>query len=133
MLMALGPFRFTVPTFTVDNLDRQVSGRIADQNVIGAAPPTHLLGPSSQSITLSTTFHPLHFNRAGGIMLDAVRLASELQTPLMLISILGRIFDRWIIESVDSGETMWAANGTAQTVTATIKLKRYVGRTGGGR
>ncbi len=130
MLMALGPFRFTVPTFTADTLDRQTSGRVAHQNVIGAPPPTHLLGPGPSTMTLNTTFHPLHLNRAGGLMLDAVRAACALQTPLMFVSIVGRVFGRWVIESVDSSETLFAPNGRAQTVTATLKLTRYVGRSG---
>ncbi|MBC6714806.1 phage tail protein [Aurantimonas sp. DM33-3] len=133
MLMALGPFRFTVPTFTVDTRDRSTSGRIAHSEVIGADQPTHLLGPGPSTITLSTTFHPMHLNRAGGAMLEAVRLACAMQTPLTFVSILGAIFGRWIIESVDSGETQYAPNGQPQTVTATIKLTRYVGRAGGAR
>ena len=128
--MGLGPFRFTVPTFAVDQFDQQSSGRVASPEVMGAKPPTHLLGPNARTITLQSTFHPRHLNKAGGVMLSAVHIACEQQTPLMLISLLGRVFGRYLIVSVGESNTMITSFG-AETVTANISLQEYVGSSGG--
>jgi len=126
MLVGLGPFRFTIPTFAVDELSIQSSGRVASPEVVGGKPPTHILGANARTISLRSTFHPHHLNKAGGVMLSAVHVACEMQQPLMLISLVGRVFGRYIIVSVGEGDTLITALG-AQTVTADISLQEYIG------
>lgn len=131
MLMALGPFRFRVPTYSVEQMSRQVSSRVASQEVIGARPPTHLLGPGEENVTFSSTFFPFHLNGAGLAQLEAVRAACVAQTPLMLISIAGMIFGRWVITDVSDDKTQFGASGLPQVVTVDMSLLRYVPRGGG--
>lgn len=132
MLMALGPFRFTVPTYSVEEIKRVMRSRVASQDVIGARPPTHLLGPGEEAIVLKSTFHPHHLNRGGLLQLEGVRMACAAQTPLMMVSIGGMVFGRWVITNVFDDRTMFMPNlGTPQTVTVDMELVRYVGRGGG--
>ncbi|NKW09928.1 hypothetical protein HGG76_11490 [Ochrobactrum tritici] len=65
MLMAWGPFRFTVPNYSVETISRSLSPRMEEQPIIGAAPLLHRLGPGAEEITLSSTFHP-GISMAGG-------------------------------------------------------------------
>lgn len=123
MLIGLGPFRFAVPTFSVEQIERQSQGRLADVEVVGRKPSTHKLGAGLRTFTLNSTFHPLHLNRAGGVMLDAVHLACDQQLSLMMISIAGRVFGRYTIESVGDSSTMFAPGGKAQIVTTTITIR----------
>lgn len=44
MLMAWGPFRFTVPNYSVETISRSLSPRMEEQPIIGAAPLMHRLG-----------------------------------------------------------------------------------------
>ncbi|MGB3389001.1 MAG: hypothetical protein WBA88_13540 [Pseudaminobacter sp.] len=39
MLVGLGPFRFQVPTYSVEKIARSVKSRVESQRVIGARPP----------------------------------------------------------------------------------------------
>ena len=123
MLIGLGPFRFSVPTFSVEQIQRQSQGRLADVEIVGRKPSTHKLGPGLRTFTLDSTFYPLHLNRAGGLMLDAVHLACDQQTSLMMISITGRVFGRYTIESVGDTSTMFAPGGKAQIVNTNITIK----------
>jgi phage protein U len=131
MLIGLGPFRFAVPTFTADSLSRSSSSRVASVEVIGAKSPTHLLGTDGRSITLKSTFHPMHLNRAGGLMLTGIHLACEKQTPLTLVSLVGLIYGKYVITAVSEERTSFAPNGVSQVVEANLTLTEYVGSSRG--
>lgn len=130
-LMMLGPFIFAVPTFSAEALNRKVSGRVQSPEVIGAAPPTHLLGPNGDTIEITSTFYPHHLNGAGLAQLRGVQAAARAQIPLMFVSIGGLVFGRWIINSVDEAQTFFhPKTGTPQRVEVGMSLTQYVG--GGG-
>lgn len=132
MFMMLGPFRFTVPTYSVEELSRKSGSRVASQPIIGARPTTHLLGPDSETISLKSTFHPQHMNKGGLAMLASVRAASSVQVPLMMVSMVGMVFGRWIIEGVDEGHSNIYGTGVAQKVTVNMSLIKYIPRGGSG-
>ncbi|MEN5275748.1 phage tail protein [Brucella sp. TWI432] len=128
MLMAWGPYRFTVPNYSVETISRSVTPRMSEQAVIGAAPLLHRLGPASEEITLSSTFHPRHFNGRGLAQLAGVREAANAQTPLQLVHMnpAGQnIFGQWLATSVSNEETLFDTAGVPQTITVTLALKRY--------
>lgn len=75
MLMAWGPYRFTVPNYSVETIRRSVQPRIETQPVISAMPTVHRLGPGNEQITLQSTFHPHHLNGRGLSQLSGIRLA----------------------------------------------------------
>lgn len=128
MLMAWGPFRFTIPTYSVETLQRAVSPRVEAQPIIGAAPSLHRLGPGNETITLESTFHPHHLNGAGLMQLEGVRQAVNALTPLALVHLGGtgpNIFGRWVATDISDEQTMMSVMGTPQTVTTTLQLTRY--------
>lgn len=131
MLMALGPFRFRIPTYSVEQIARKVSSRVASQEIIGARPTTHLLGPGEETVQFSSTFFPFHLNGGGLAQLEGVRAACVVQQPLMLISVAGLVFGRWIIQDVSDERTKFAVSGTPQMITVDMTLIRYVPRGGG--
>jgi uncharacterized protein len=132
MLMALGPFRFTIPTYSVEDIQRSMSARIAQQEVIGARPRTHLLGPGVETITLSSTFYPFHLNGAGLAQLEGMRAACAACRPLIFLSVAGRVFGLWVIKEVSEGLTLFSPHGVPQQVTVNMTMERYVGHSGGG-
>lgn len=134
MLMAWGPFRFTVPNYSVETIQRSIQPRVSPQPVIGATPPVHRLGPGNEEITLSSTFHPRHLNGRGLAQLAGVRQAVNALTPMMLAHINGagiNIFGLWIASSISDEQTMLDTAGTPQMVTTTLTLMQYGG--GGAR
>lgn len=128
MLMAWGPFRFTVPNYSVETLRRSLQPRSEQVPVIGALPVTHRLGPSVEEITLESTFHPRHLNGRGLSQLAGVREAVNSLTPLTLVHMNGsgnNIFGRWTAKSLSSEKTTFDVHGTPQTVTTSLTLSQY--------
>lgn len=128
MLMAWGPFRFTVPSYSVESISRSLQPRSEAQAIIGAAPSIHRLGPGSEEITLTSTFHPRHFNGRGLSQLAGVRQAVNALEPHQLVHINGagqNIFGIWLATSISNEETMLDHNGTPQMVTVSLGLMRY--------
>lgn len=133
MLMAWGPFRFTVPAYSVERISRTTTPRLAEQPVIGAAPPIHRLGPGNEEISLQSTFHPHHLNGRGLAQLSGVRQMVNSLTPQMLVHINGaslNIFGLWIATSMNDEQELFDVRGTPGTVTTTLAMKRY-GDSGG--
>ena len=127
MLMAWGPYRFTVPNYSVETLRRSIEPRVEAQNVIGAAPSLHRLGPGNEKVTLSSTFHPRHLNGRGLEQLAGVRAAVNALTPLPLVHINGagmNVFGNWIATSIEDEQTVLDNVGTPQVVTVTMNLTR---------
>ncbi|WP_258045669.1 phage tail protein [Mesorhizobium sp. NBSH29] len=129
--MALGPFRFRIPTYSVEQISRKVSSRVASQEIIGARPTTHLLGPGEETVKFSSTFYPFHLNGGGLQQLEGIRGSCLDQVPLMLISVAGLVYGRWIILDVSDERTQISRSGYPQMVTVDMNLKRYVPRGGG--
>ncbi len=127
MLMQMGPFRFTIPTYSVEALKRRAGGRVATQAVIGGAPPTHLLGPGDETMDLESTFFPRHLNGGGLAQLEGVRAASKVQIPMMFVSITGSVFGRWVITEVGDHQTYFTPAGVPEKVKVDMSILRYVG------
>ena len=125
MLMAWGPFRFTVPNYSVETLRRSTQPRVEAQPVIGAVPTLHKLGPGNETVTLSSTFHPRHLNGRGLAQLAGVRQAVNSLSSLPLVHINGagqNIFGQWVATQLEDEETVYDNIGTPQTVTVTLTM-----------
>lgn len=131
-LMMLGPFIFDVPTFSFESLQQQVQSRAESQMVIGAPPPTHLLGPGAETINLHSTFYPHHMNGAGLGQLRAMQQATRDQVPMMMVGMNGIIYGRWVLTSISNTMDFFSSNGTPQKIEADLSLLQYNGRGGGG-
>lgn len=126
--MAWGPFRFTVPSYSVETMRRSLQPRSAPQDVIGAAPIIHRLGPGNEEIVLESTFHPRHLNGRGLTQLAGVRQAVNAQSPMQLVHMNSagmNIFGQWIATGISNEETLFDTAGTPQTVTVSLNLSRY--------
>lgn len=132
-MMRLGPFIFAIPTFSYEGLSRKVSARAESQPVIGAPPPTHLLGPNAETVDLTCTLFPYHLNGAGLAQLRSMQLACKVQTPMMMVGINGLVYGRWVIASVDEAHSfLHPRTGTPQKVEVGISLLEYIGGRGAG-
>lgn len=127
MLMAWGPFRFTVPNYSVETVRRSLSPRMEEQPVIGAAPLLHRLGRAqrrSPSVNISSPA----LQRPGPSQLAGVREAVNALVPLHLVHVNSagqNIFGQWLATSISNEETTFDTAGTPQTVTVTLAMKRY--------
>lgn len=125
MLMAWGPYRFTVPNYSVETLRRSAQPRVEAQPVIGRRPPIHKLGPGNDTVTLESTFHPHHFNGNGLAQLSAIRQAVNSMESLQLIHMNGNginVLGSWVATGLEDEHTMFAPDGTAEVVTVSLSL-----------
>lgn len=129
-LMALGPFRFSVPTYSIEEMDRSLDSRVAPQPIIQGAPRHHLLGPGDETIKLKSTFYPFHLNGGGLGQLEGVRAACRAQSVMPLIGANGVRYGSFVIEAVDNNDTYYHPNGTAQKIETNLFLIRYNGARG---
>ena len=138
-MLAWGPFTFSVPTFSPDKIGRQSSGRIGYNEVHGARPIPHKLGPGSPAFSIETTFHPLHLNRAGIPMLRGLHAAAEAQIVFGLMHITGvgslilsgLDLGEWILKDLDDGQSMQSPTGVFQTITVKLSFEPDGGFGGG--
>lgn len=136
MLMAWGPFRFTVPNYSVETLSRSLQPRVEAQPVIGSMPTVHRLGPSNEQVTLQSTFHPHHLNGRGLAQLNGVRQAVNDLRPMMLTHVNGalhNVFGLWIATGLDDEHTVFDTAGLPSQVATTLTLMQYGGVAGRAR
>jgi len=136
MRMALGDFRFLVPTFSIEEMDEKVSSRVARQEVIGSAPITQLLGPDTDTLSWESTYFPLHLNRLGPALLAGLQQACLGQTPMPMLGMQGLIgipLGMWILTEVSKGSSEFSSAGPAQVVKVSMSLERYNRQGGRGR
>lgn len=122
MLMAWGPFRFTIPTYSVEAIQRSVQPRLEAVPVIQAMPSIHRLGPGNPTISLRSTFHPQHLNGRGLAQLSGVQAAVNAMAAYPLCSVNGGVFGFWVATQLSDEQEMFDASGTPSTVQATLEL-----------
>lgn len=123
MMMRLGDFAFGINTAAYDELRRSTEYKWPAQERFGQRDTLQYTGPGDDTITLTGTI--LTAYRGGTGQLQRLRnLAAEGQ-PQFLISGLGQIMGRWVIERVEEGQTTFAAAGHPRKQEFTVQLRRF--------
>lgn len=122
MMMALGPFGFSLATLAPQALQRQTTWRHASTARIGARPTCQSIGPGEETITLTGLLAP----ELTGMLLSLDLLEEMKQTgqAYPLVNGLGRVYGRFVIESLAQNQTYFTRYGTAQRIEFTLTLKR---------
>ena len=129
MLMALGPFIFSLPTLAYDNLKRSTAWRHPSHSRVGARPAHQFLGPGDESIHLSGVLVPTLVGSAAS--LDELREMAHTGQAWALVSGTGQVFGAFVIESLDETGTFHIDNGAAQRIEFSLQLKRVDNDQGG--
>lgn len=126
VLMAYGPYRFSIGTFAYEEMRRSFSARVESQAVIGARPPLHFMGPGDETIGFKATFFPYHLpGNAGLAQLAAIRadVASGASYPLIgNRAQVGEVFGRWALLSVGDTQSEIGPEGIGQKIEVEIEL-----------
>lgn len=136
MRMALGDFRFLVPSFSIETTEEKVAGRVARQEVIGSMPITQLLGPDTDTLSWESTYFPLHLNRQAPVLMAALQEATRRQTPMPMLGVQGLVglpMGSWIITEISKSSDQFTGTAGAQIVKVSISLERYVRQGSTGR
>lgn len=122
VMMRLGPFNFGLDTAAYQSLRRRVEYSWPSQERMGQHAAMQYTGPGPETMTVSGVIFPEF--RGGDGQLSLLRYLGDLGEPQLLISGSGETMDEWVIESVDEGQSIFAAAGIPRRQEFTVNLKR---------
>ena len=136
IMMALGPFRFSVNTAAYQSLRRAAQYRWPAQERIGRPPARQFVGVGSETITLEGAIYPYSgepfldqvINErvgSGPAQLDQLRELAALGEPLLLTDGRGKVWGKWCVESVDETQTVFFANGAPRKIEFNLSISSY--------
>lgn len=125
MMMALGEYRFGLPTAAYQDLSRTNSWRWPTVDRIGARPASQFVGPGEESISMSGLIYP-HF-RGGLGQLDAMRAEADKGEPLILVDGSGKNWGKFVITDIREGQSIFWSNGAPRRQEFDITLQAYGG------
>ncbi len=128
VMMALGPFRFSIETAAYQTLERHDEYRWEPLDRIGRHPAMQFLGPGVTSVVLPGVVYP-HW-RGGGNQIQAMRAVAGTGAPHQLVSGYGRIFGPFVVLAIDETESFHFKDGAPRKQEFTIELASY-GQDGG--
>lgn len=122
MMMSLGQFVFSLTTLAYQDLQRQTSWRHAANSRVGARPARQFLGPGDDTITLSGMV-AMEFSN-GIASLDEIRTMADTGKAWPLVDGAGFVYGQWVIEGLNTTNTLFMANGVPRRVEFQISLTR---------
>lgn len=123
IMMALDVFQFSIQTAVYQELNRHTEYKWPSQHRFGKRPSSQFVGKGEDTITLPGVIYPEY--RGGFQQIERMRLLAGLGKPLMLVDGLGKIMGRWVIESIDEKQTLFAAFGAPRKMEFTVALRKF--------
>lgn len=123
MMLALGPYRFSLNTSAYQTLKRSSEYRWPSLERIGQEPLLQALGQGSDRIDLDGVIYP-HF-RGGLGQINAMRDSASRQEPLMLINGLGEVLGRFVIAQIEETQNTFLPDGVPRKIEFRLSLERY--------
>lgn len=124
MLMALGPFRFSLALAALDSMQDVERARIEQMQRAGTMPTPQFLGPADRTITIRALIYKEVLAPAGPLQVDLMRVAIRQGTRLPLISAAGGFYGFFLIEELSIDKTHVLPNGTFQKMEVSLRLVR---------
>lgn len=123
IMLQLGSFQFGLSTAAYQDLTRRAGWRWASQERFGQEPALQSTGPESQAMTLAGVIYAEF--RGGTGQLDALRSLGGQQQPLRLVDGNGKLLGRWVIESVEEKQSVFASKGYPRKQEFNLQLKKF--------
>lgn len=122
-MIALGAFRFSLPTAAYQRLQRRSEFRWPRQDRLQRRPALQFVGEGVETVTLEGVIHP-HF-RGGLGQVEAMRAEARKGEPLEMVDGLGFIHGRWCILSIEEGQRDFFKDGAPRAQSFTVELEKY--------
>ena len=123
MMLALGPYRFSLNTSAYQSLKRSSEYRWPSTPRIGKEPLLQAIGPGCDRIDLDGVIYP-HF-RGGLGQINAMRDSAAKQEPLMLINGQGNVLGRFVITQIEESQNTFLADGAPRKIEFRLSIERY--------
>jgi phage protein U len=121
VMMAVGPYRFSLETAAYQELERSSSWRWASVDRIGARSAQQYVGPGDDTITLHGCIYP-HF-RGGLGQVALMREAADMGVAHHVVDGTGRVWGNYVITDVREGQRVFFSNGAPRQQDFDITLK----------
>lgn len=125
VMMQLGAFQFSIDTAAYQELTRRSEYRWASQDRFGQEPNLQFTGPATETISLSGIIYPDY--KGGSGQLIKMRALAGSGKPMNLVGGAGSLLGRWVIESLEEKQSVFAAAGVARKQEFTLQLKKFPG------
>lgn len=123
IMMQLGSFQFSIMTAVYQELIRKNEYKWPSQHRFGQRPSRQFVGVGDETMQLPGVIYPEY--RGGFQQIEAMRRIAALGQPLLLVDGLGKLWGRWVIESIDEKQSLFAAFGAPRKQEFTLSLARF--------
>lgn len=123
VMMQLGSFQFSIMTAVYQELIRKNEYKWPSQHRFGQRPSRQFVGVGDETMQLPGVIYPEY--RGGFQQIEAMRRIAALGQPLLLVDGLGKLWGRWVIESIDEKQSLFAAFGAPRKQEFTLSLARF--------
>lgn len=123
-IMSYGPFRFSLSSFTYEQMKRTAEARLKEVDIIGRRPSLHRLGLGSETMSFTSAFHPLHLRGNSGLS-QVSGLRANLGQSYPLIGNrtgVGDMFGSWALKEVEETHTEIFIDGLGQCVAVELSM-----------
>lgn len=123
IMMMLGSFQFCILTAAYQELNRHSEYKWPSQHRFGQRPSSQFVGIGEETITLAGIIYPEY--RGGFQQVEQMRSMAGRGQPLLLVDGLGKLWGRWVIESIDEKQSLFAAFGAPRKQEFNLQLRRF--------
>ncbi len=123
VLLMLGDFKFSLNTAVFQEAQRSTNYRWRAQERIGHMDAMQYTGPGDDRLTLPGVLLPEF--KGDSYYLDLLRQMAQAGVPYRLLSSTGAVLGNWVIEDIDTTESVYRPWGTAARYDFTIRLRRH--------
>ena len=123
IMMQLGSFQFSIMTAVYQELTRKNEYKWPSQHRFGRRPSRQFVGVGDETMQLPGIIYPEY--RGGFQQVEAMRNMAARGQPLLLVDGLGKLWGRWVIESIDEKQSLFAAFGAPRKQEFTLSLARF--------
>jgi len=123
IMMALGEYRFSLPTAAYQSLEKTSEWRWQEQDRLGRKPALQYTGPGSTKINMSGTIYP-HYQ--GGLdQVGKMKAEADRGEPLGLVDGLGRVWGDFCIKQISETATKFDVQGIPRKIEFRLSLIEY--------
>ncbi|WAW09275.1 phage tail protein [Oxalobacter vibrioformis] len=123
IMLSLGGFQFSLNTAAYQELVRSTAYRWASHDRLAQPAAKQFTGPGDDSMSLTGVIYPEW--RSTRFQLDNLRSLAARGQPLLLVSGVGAVLGRWVIDKIDERQNIFAGYGIARKQGFTISIQYF--------
>lgn len=123
VMMSLGGFQFSLNTAAYQDLTRSTGYKWGSHDRLGQNPAKQFTGYGDDTMSLQGIVYPEF--RGDRFQIENLRDIAKQGQPLLLVSGLGSILGRWVIDKIDEQQSIFAGSGVARKQGFTVSIQYF--------